>query len=103
MENKLEDTRIDRRIWFLAFTRFIRALGRVSSFIFLPIILLEFYHLSFILIGVIQGFATLMMSMVQYNAGKWTDKVGRRLFLIVIPIPAAFFLPDYVFCYSGQA
>lgn len=91
LENDLDEAKIDRRIWFLAFTRFIRALGRVSSFIFLPIILLEFYHLSFILIGVIQGFATLMMSLVQYNAGKWTDRVGRRFFLIIIPIPAAFF------------
>lgn len=32
-----------------------------------------------------------MMSLVQYNAGKWTDRVGRRFFLVVIPLPAAFF------------
>ena len=82
---------LDRRIWFLSFTRFIRAMGRVSSFIFLPIVFVVIYNVSFLFTGLFLGIATLLMAFVQYFSGIWTDRVGRRFFLIVIPIPTVLF------------
>jgi len=81
---------LDRRIWYLGITRFIRSMGRVSSFIFLPLIFVFVYNVSFLITGIFLGFATIIMSIVQYYSGIWTDKVGRRAFLIIIPFPAAF-------------
>ncbi len=82
---------LDRRVVFLALSRFIRATGRVSTFIFLPLILIDMYGLSFILSGLILGSSAIVMAFVQYYSGKWTDRIGRRFFLIVIPVPAAVF------------
>ncbi|MGC8620210.1 MAG: MFS transporter [Thermoplasmata archaeon] len=80
---------LDRRIWYLGITRFIRSMGRVSSFIFLPLIFVLIYNVSYLVTGIFLGFATLIMSVVQYYSGKWTDNVGRRIFLILIPFPVA--------------
>ena len=87
--NAEEERNLDRRIYLLGSSRFIRALGRTSSFLFLPIILFQIYKLSLLEIGLYSGFATLIMALVQYYSGIWTDKIGRRKFLIYIPIPVA--------------
>lgn len=79
---------IDKRVWYLGFTRLIRASGRVSTFIFLPLIFVFIYHISFLETGIVLGIAILVMSIVQYYSGILTDRVGRRVFLILIPIPA---------------
>lgn len=80
---------LDRRLWFLAITRFIRSAGRVSSFIFLPLIFVFIYNISFLETGIFLGFAILIMSVVQFYSGRWTDKIGRRFFLIMVPFPTA--------------
>ncbi|MGC8546384.1 MAG: MFS transporter [Thermoplasmata archaeon] len=85
----MAESRIDRRVYFLGLSRFIRAMGRTSSFIFLPVILFELYGMSLIEIGIFSGTATLIMAFFQYYSGKLTDKIGRRKFLIYIPIPVA--------------
>lgn len=89
---------LDRRLWFLAITRFIRSAGRVSSFIFLPLIFVFIYNISFLETGIFLGFAILIMSVVQFYSGRWTDKIGRRFFLIMVPFPTAvlYFLMFYV-------
>ncbi len=79
---------MDRRVFYLGLTRLIRASGRVSTFIFLPLIFVFIYHISFIETGIVLGIAILIMSIVQYYSGILTDKIGRRIFLILIPIPA---------------
>ena len=79
---------IDKRVWYLGFTRLIRASGRVSTFIFLPLIFVFIYHISFLETGIVLGIAILIMSVVQYYSGILTDRIGRRVFLILIPIPA---------------
>jgi MFS family permease len=85
----MADSKMDRRVYFLGLSRFIRAMGRTSSFIFLPVILFELYGMSLIEIGLFSGIATLIMALFQYYSGKLTDKIGRRKFLIYIPIPVA--------------
>ncbi len=94
MENRYNITRLDRKIYYLGFARFIRATGRVSSFIFLPLVLISVYGLPFMLTGLLIGFATLIMAIVQMYSGKMTDKIGRRFFMIIIPLPnvAAYFV-----------
>ncbi|WP_297215376.1 MFS transporter [Thermoplasma sp.] len=82
---------LDRRVLYLGLSRFIRASGRVSAFIFLPLIFISIYHISFLLTGLILGSSAVIMAIVQYYAGKWTDRIGRRSFLIIIPIPASIF------------
>lgn len=75
-------------MFYLGLTRLIRASGRVSSFIFLPLIFVFIYHISFIETGIVLGVAILLMSAIQYYSGILTDRIGRRVFLILIPIPA---------------
>lgn len=82
---------LDRRIWFLSLSRFIRAMGRVSSFLFLPLIFVEVYGTSFLDTGIFLGFAVLIMAFVQYFAGRWTDRIGRRFFFVLVPIPVVLF------------
>ncbi len=79
---------MDKRVFYLGLTRLIRASGRVSSFIFLPLIFVFIYHISFLETGIVLGIAILLMSIVQYYSGILTDRIGRRVFLILIPIPA---------------
>ncbi|AGO60544.1 hypothetical protein FACI_IFERC00001G0564 [Ferroplasma acidarmanus Fer1] len=75
-------------MFYLGLTRLIRASGRVSSFIFLPLIFVFIYHISFIETGIVLGVAILLMSAIQYYSGILTDRIGRRVFLILIPVPA---------------
>lgn len=85
---KKQRREMDKRVWYLGFTRLIRASGRVSTFIFLPLIFVFIYHISFLETGIVLGIAILVMSIVQYYSGILTDRIGRRVFLILIPIPA---------------
>lgn len=90
-ENRYNIAGLNRRIKYIGITRFIRAMGRSSTFIFLPLILIQFYGLSFIEAGLLQGFATLLMAIVQLYAGHLTDRIGRRVLMVLIPIPNVFF------------
>ncbi|MGC8581934.1 MAG: MFS transporter [Thermoplasmata archaeon] len=81
--------RLNKQIWPLAIARFIRAMGRVSAGLFMPIILLSIYHFSFLDIGIISGAVVLLMAIIQYYSGKWTDRIGRKAFFIWVPIPVA--------------
>ncbi len=87
---------MDKRVFYLGLTRLIRASGRVSAFIFLPLIFVFIYHISFIETGIVLGIAILLMSVIQYYSGILTDKIGRRIFLILIPVPAGLL---YIFMY----
>ncbi len=87
--NAGNERRLDRRIYLLGLSRMIRAMGRTSSFLFLPIVLFEIYKISLLQIGIFAGFATLIMALVQYYSGVLTDKIGRRKFLIYVPIPVS--------------
>ncbi len=71
--------------------RFIRAFGRGSTFIFLPLIFIIVYHISFIITGLFLGSATLLMAFVQYYSGILTDRIGRRTILVYSQIPAVVF------------
>ena len=87
MENRYNVRSLNRRIFYIGFARFIRSTGRSSTFIFLPLVFIEFYHLSFIISGTLLGFATLIMAFVQLYSGKLTDTLGRRFFMILVPLP----------------
>ncbi len=82
---------LDRGVWILGATRFIRAFGRGSTFIFVPLIFIITYGISFIDTGLFLGSATLLMAVIQYFAGILTDKIGRRTILVYSQIPAIFF------------
>ncbi|MFG1555256.1 MAG: MFS transporter [Thermoplasmataceae archaeon] len=91
---------LDRGVWILGATRFIRAFGRGSTFIFVPLIFIITYGISFIDTGLFLGSATLLMAVIQYFAGILTDKIGRRTILVYSQIPAIFF---YLFIYYSIA
>lgn len=90
MEYRYNFRNLDRRLWILSVVRFIRAFGRGSTFVFLPLVLISVFHLTFLFTGLLLGFATLIMSTVQYFAGQWTDKIGRRSILVYSQIPGIF-------------
>lgn len=90
MEYRYNFRNLDHRLWVLSVVRFIRAFGRGSTFVFLPLVLISVFKLSFLFTGLLLGFATLIMSTVQYFAGQWTDKIGRRSILVYSQIPGIF-------------
>ncbi|MHB8553315.1 MAG: MFS transporter [Thermoplasmataceae archaeon] len=65
-----------------------RAFGRGSTFIFIPLIFIITYNISFIETGFLLGSATLLMAVIQYFSGILTDKIGRRIILVYSQIPA---------------
>lgn len=90
MEYRYNFRNLDRRLWILSIVRFIRAFGRGSTFVFLPLVLISVFRLSFIVTGLLLGFATVIMSTVQYFSGLWTDRIGRRSILVYSQIPGIF-------------
>lgn len=90
MEYRYNFRNLDSRLWILAVVRFIRAFGRGSTFIFLPLVFISVYHMSFLLAGLLLGLATILMSSVQYFSGQWTDRIGRRAILVYSQIPGIF-------------
>ncbi len=82
---------LDRRVWLLGITRFIRSFGRGSTFILLPLVFTLYYGQSLVSTGLIIGSGTLIMAVVQYYAGVWTDKIGRRKILVYTQIPNILF------------
>ena len=82
---------LDRRVWLLGITRFIRSFGRGSTFILLPLVFTLYYGQSLVSTGLIIGSGTLIMAVVQYYAGVWTDKIGRRKILVFTQIPNILF------------
>ncbi|MDS0256902.1 MFS transporter [Thermoplasmatales archaeon AK] len=91
---------LDRRIWILSITRFVRAFGRGSTFVFLPLVFISVYGLSFIVTGLLLGFATVLMSVTQYFSGRWTDRIGRRKILVYSQIPG---IAAYITLYYSVA
>ena len=87
MEYRYNFRNLDHRLKILSIVRFVRAFGRGSTFVFLPLVFISVYHLSFILTGLLLGFATLLMAGVQFLAGRWTDRIGRRSILVYSQIP----------------
>ncbi len=87
MENSYRLSGLDRRVWLLGITRFIRSFGRGSTFILLPLVLTLDYGQSLLSTGLIIGSGTLLMAIVQYYAGIWTDRIGRRKILVFTQIP----------------
>ena len=87
MEYRYNFKNLDPRLKILSIVRFVRAFGRGSTFVFLPLVFISVYHLSFILTGLLLGFATLLMATVQFLAGIWTDRIGRRSILVYSQIP----------------
>lgn len=90
MEYRYNFRNLDRRLWILSIVRFVRAFGRGSTFVFLPLVFISVYGLSFVLSGLLLGFATVLMAVVQYFSGKWTDRIGRRRILVYSQIPGIF-------------
>lgn len=90
MEYRYNFRNLDPRLRILSIVRFVRAFGRGSTFVFLPLVFISVYHLSFILTGLLLGFATLLMASVQFLSGRWTDRIGRRSILVYSQIPGIF-------------
>ncbi len=90
MEYRYNFRNLDKRLWILAVVRFIRAFGRGSTFIFLPLVFITVFHLNFVLTGLLLGVATVLRACVQYFSGQWTDRIGRRSILVYSQIPGIF-------------
>ncbi|MFG1415301.1 MAG: MFS transporter [Thermoplasmataceae archaeon] len=91
MESRYTVRGLNRRIYYIGLTRLIRSTGRSSTFIFMPLVLIEVYNLSFLLAGALLGVATLIMAIVQLYSGRLTDRLGRRFFMVLVPIPNVLF------------
>ena len=72
--------RLDRRVYLLGGAGLVRSIGRSATFVFLPLVFAEVYHLSYFAIGLLVA-AIVPVSTLSYLAGgALSDRFGRRWF-----------------------
>lgn len=76
--SRFASLRLDRRVYILGGAGLIRSIGRSATFVFLPLVLADLYHLSFLVIGLLVA-AIVPVSTLSFLAGGYlSDRHGRR-------------------------
>ncbi len=74
--------RLDRRVYVLGSAGLVRNIGRSATFVFLPLVFADVYHLSFLVIGLLVV-AIVPLSTFSFLAGGYlSDRYGRRPFAV---------------------
>ncbi len=80
--SRFASLRLDRRVYILGSAGLIRSVGRSATFVFLPLVLADVYHLSFVYIGALVA-AIVPVSTLSFLAGGYlSDRHGRRPFAV---------------------
>ncbi len=70
--------RLDRRVYLLSGANLVRSVGRSASWIFLPLILLAAYHLTYLQIGILIAVIVPVGAGANLLGGSSSDRHGRR-------------------------
>ena len=74
--------RLDPRVYLLGSAGLIRSIGRSATFVFLPLVFADVYHLSYLVIGALVA-AIVPVSTLAFLAGGYlSDRYGRRPFAV---------------------
>ncbi|EQD71623.1 major facilitator family transporter, partial [mine drainage metagenome] len=80
--SRFASLRLDRRVYILGSAGLIRSIGRSATFVFLPLVLANVYHLSFVVIGLLIA-GIVPVSTLSFLAGGYlSDRHGRRPFAV---------------------
>ncbi len=74
--------RLDRRVYLLGSAGLVRNLGRSATFVFLPLVFADVYHLSYIDIGLLIASIVPVSTLSFLAGGQLSDRIGRRPFAI---------------------
>ncbi len=74
--------RLDRRVYLLGSAGLVRSVGRAATFVFLPLVFADLYHLSFLTIGALVAAIVPVSTLAFLGGGYLSDRYGRRRFAV---------------------
>lgn len=74
--------RLDRRVYLLGSAGMVRSVGRAATFVFLPLVLANVYHLSYLVIGGLIATIVPVSTLSYLLGGHLSDRLGRRPFAV---------------------
>lgn len=74
--------RLDRRVYLLGSAGLVRSVGRSATFVFLPLVLANLYHLSYVVIGGLIALIVPVSTLSFLVGGYLSDRRGRRPFAV---------------------
>ena len=74
--------RLDRRVYLLGSAGLVRSVGRSATFVFLPLVFADIYHLSYFVIGVLMAAIVPVSTLSFLAGGSLADRYGRRPFAV---------------------
>ncbi len=74
--------RLDRRVYLLGSAGLVRSVGRSATFVFLPLVFADIYHLSYLVIGVLVAAIVPVSTLAFLAGGHLSDRYGRRPFAV---------------------
>ncbi len=74
--------RLDRRVYLLGSAGLVRSIGRSATFVFLPLVFADVYHLSYLVIGALVAAIVPVSTLAFLAGGHLSDRYGRRPFAV---------------------
>ena len=74
--------RLDRRVYLLGSAGLVRSIGRSATFVFLPLVFANVYHLSYLYIGLLIAAIVPVSTLAFLAGGHLSDRLGRRPFAV---------------------
>ena len=74
--------RLDRRIYLLGAAGLVRSVGRSATFVFLPLVFADIYHLPYLVIGALIAAIVPVSTLSFLAGGTLADRYGRRPFAV---------------------
>ena len=79
---RFESLRLDRRVYLLGSAGLVRSVGRSATFVFLPLVFADLYHLSYLAIGALVAAIVPVSTLAFLGGGYLSDRYGRRPFAV---------------------
>ena len=74
--------RLDRRVYLLGSAGMVRSIGRSATFVFLPLVFADVYHLPYVVIGGLIAAIVPVSTLSFLAGGSLADRYGRRPFAV---------------------
>ena len=84
--------RLDRRVYLLGSAGMVRSIGRSATFVILPLVFADVYHLSYLAIGLLIAAIVPVSTLSFLAGGHLSDRIGRRPFAVYPSFASALLL-----------
>ena len=81
-QSRFAALRLDRRVYLLGSAGLVRSIGRSATFVFLPLVFADIYHLSYLDIGALVAAIVPVSTLAFLAGGHLSDRYGRRPFAV---------------------